>query len=84
MVRRKQNTNLLIPLAALTLILALSILWFPKNDPASKFDWSNIRNEVKDTILNLYNDSYDLTSSCVGDACTTPNQWHRQNWLKKT
>lgn len=81
--RRKQPPNLLIPLAALTLILALSILWFPKNDPASKFDWTGIRTEVKDTILNLYNDNYDLTSHGVGEAGRTPNQWYRQNWIKK-
>lgn len=83
MIRRRQNTTLLIPLATLTLVLALSILWFPKNDPASKFDWTGIRKEVKDTILNLYNDYYDLTSHGVGEALRTPNQWYRQNWIKK-
>jgi len=50
--------------------------------PNWKYDWSEIRPELKDTVLVL---AYygDITSSIVGPRAIKPAQYDRRNWFMK-
>ena len=82
--RRNKNPKILnmaivLPIATLAIT---SFMFFMSNAyaPSWAFDWRGIRPEIRDTV-ELIERYGSVTSSVVGYAGKTPQQWHRRRWL---
>ena len=71
--------TIIFPIGTLVIVLALfclSMIYHPKYF----FDWTDIRNEVRDSV-KLAVDYGALTGKAVGPSGNTPQQWYRVKWL---
>lgn len=76
----KNNLHLrLLPIITF-LIIGLINSYAQTNSQKSSFDWSDIRINVKDSIIKLDKVGVIMSQS-VGIAGIKPQQWNRQNWL---
>ena len=80
--RKRSNGNInFLPIGTFFIIGALYFLSVSYSEKWN-FNWTGIRTEIRDSIKALDHDGR-LTSEFVGYNMATPNQWHRQNWLRR-
>ncbi|AHM59262.1 hypothetical protein D770_04975 [Flammeovirgaceae bacterium 311] len=72
----------LIYLPIVTFMIVGLLFLYSSNEPRLFYDWSGIRQSVKDTVINIA-DHGGVTAAIVGFDTVTPQQYHRRTWLIK-
>jgi len=80
---RKHKKGFVLPMMIILFAVIFSTFFITKNKSYENYDWTGIRSEIKDTLINFCNDHYDITSHGVGEMGKTPSQWHRYTFLRK-
>jgi|GEM_PF-1851886 len=80
--KRKQRKSYFLFGIPILLALTFSTFLFTEVEPYYNYDWSGIRNEVKDTLIGFCMDHEDITAHAVGEAARTPRQWYRYKFLR--